>query len=375
VVLHRERGDVEAVEPLDDVVVEVVVTHLDTPEALARVAHPVDRRVDGEAVVVRGDLDPPGRPVEHRLVDAAVPERQLVGAEPEGTPEELVAEADAEVGQPRAQGGAQQLDVAVGCPGVARAVREEQGVGLQLEDLLGGDRLRQHVHVEAALGEEAERRGLHAEVEHGDRPDPFALRREAVGLGRRDRAREVEARHLGAAAHELELLARGEQRVGAREDAGAHGPGRADVAGDRTRVDAADADDARRREVVVEAPLRAEVRHDAGGVAHDEAGDPDLRGLHVLVVHARVADVRRGHEHDLSGVGGVGERLLVAGHAGREHGLAERAAASSVGASLVAGPVLEHEHGDVVADDGGLSHPRPHSPVPAAARRARRRCR
>ncbi len=138
VVLHAERGDVEAVEALDDVVVEVDVAHLDPPEALARVAHPIDGGVDREAVVVRGDLDAARGPVEHGLVDAPVTEGQLVGAESERAAEQLVAEADSEVGHVVAQHGAQQVDVTIGCLGVAGPVREEQRVGLDGEHVVGG---------------------------------------------------------------------------------------------------------------------------------------------------------------------------------------------------------------------------------------------
>ena len=55
----------------------------------------------------------------------------------------------------------------------------------------------------------------------------------------------------------------------------------------------------------------------------DVAGDPDPAALGVLVVDAGVADVRGRHDHDLPVVRRVGQRLLVAGHAGVEHRLAE----------------------------------------------------
>src|SRR4051812_20596096 len=90
VVLHGERRRVKAAQPLDDVVVEAGVAHLDTAEVGGR--HAVQRRVHGEAVVVRGDLDLAGGAVEHRLVDAAVPVAELVGAEAEGAAEDLAAE-------------------------------------------------------------------------------------------------------------------------------------------------------------------------------------------------------------------------------------------------------------------------------------------
>ena len=72
----------------------------------------VERGVDREAVVVRGDLDLAGGAVHHRLVDAAVAVVQLVGAEAERPAEELVAEADPEVGEPPLQRALQQLDLA-----------------------------------------------------------------------------------------------------------------------------------------------------------------------------------------------------------------------------------------------------------------------
>ena len=75
VVLHREGRDVEGAQALDDVVVEPDVADLDAAVAGRAVELAGDRRLDREAVVVRGDLDAAGGLVEHRLVDAAVPER------------------------------------------------------------------------------------------------------------------------------------------------------------------------------------------------------------------------------------------------------------------------------------------------------------
>jgi hypothetical protein len=63
---------------------------------------------------------------------------------------------------------------------------------------------------------------------------------------------------------------------------------------------------------------------DPRGLTHDVAGHPDATGLRVLVVDPGVADVRGGLDHDLPVVRRVGERLLVAGHAGGEDGFAER---------------------------------------------------
>ena len=101
---------------------------LDPP--VRRVDDLVERRVDGEAVVVRADLDPAGGAVLHRLVDAAVPELQLVGAEAERAAEHLVAEADAEQRHAARPAPARtRLDGVVGGRRVARAVGDEDPVG------------------------------------------------------------------------------------------------------------------------------------------------------------------------------------------------------------------------------------------------------
>src|SRR5690606_7799467 len=105
VVLNGEGGQVEAREAFDDLVVEADVGDDDAAVAgrvvpggapglvVGRLRHGGcagrvdDGGVDGEAVVVRGDLDLAGGAVEHGLVDAAVAVAELVGAVPEGAAE------------------------------------------------------------------------------------------------------------------------------------------------------------------------------------------------------------------------------------------------------------------------------------------------
>ena len=118
---------VAQLEPLDHVVVEADVA--DRRDAVRRLGRRVERGVDGEAVVVGGDLDLAGGAVHHRLVDAAVAVLELVGAEAERAAEELVAEADPEVGDAVGQRALQQLDLAGRRGRVAGAVGEEQPVG------------------------------------------------------------------------------------------------------------------------------------------------------------------------------------------------------------------------------------------------------
>ena len=98
-------------------------------------------------------------------------------------------------------------------------------------------------------------------------------------------------------------------------------------------------------QLVVERAPGAPVGGHARGVAYDVAGDPDPLGLGVLVVDAGVADVRGGHHDDLAVVRRVGEGLLVAGHAGGEHGLAEGLPHGPVGAAAEDPAVLQDEYG------------------------------
>ena len=96
-------------------------------------------------------------------------------------------------------------------------------------------------------------------------------------------------------------------------------------------------------QLVVEAAPRPPVAGHPGRVADDVAGHPDPRRLGILVVDAGVADVRCGHHHDLAVVRRVGERLLVAGHAGVEDRLAEGLALGAVALAAEGAAVLEDE--------------------------------
>ena len=112
------------------------------------------------------------------------------------------------------------------------------------------------------------------------------------------------------------------------EHPGLHRTQAAQVPHHRAGVDARDADDALPDEFVLQGSGGPPVRRPRRRVAHGVAGDPDLVAatLGVLVVPAGVADLRRGGDHDLAVIAGVGQRLLVARHAGGEHRLAERLA-------------------------------------------------
>ncbi len=96
----------------------------------------------------------------------------------------------------------------------------------------------------------------------------------------------------------------------------------------RAGVDARDPDDMLTDQLVLQRAGCAPVGGTWRGVAYRVAGDPDLVAatLRVLIVPAGVADLGRGRHHDLPVITGIGQRLLVAGHAGAEHGFAQRLA-------------------------------------------------
>lgn len=94
VVLHRESRSVQQPDPFHRAIVGAGVAYLGAPERcvelLARLTF------EGKTVVLRGDGNPPGRVVDDRNVDAAMPERHLVRRPPKCPAQQLVTEADAE---------------------------------------------------------------------------------------------------------------------------------------------------------------------------------------------------------------------------------------------------------------------------------------
>src|SRR5664279_6186417 len=168
----------------------------------------------------------------------------------------------------------------------------------------------------------------------------FADRVDTVGLGRGDLGRQVRAGHGRGRQHLLQQAVA--VAVDAR-DATPHGTPLAQVPGQRPGVDPADTDDAVGLELVVQRALRAPTGGSPCRVAHDVAGDPDAARLRVLIVYAGVADVRCGLHDNLAVVGRIGERLLIAGHAGGEDSLANCLAARPVGLTGERPSVLEHQ--------------------------------
>src|ERR1700749_2342844 len=102
--------------PLDATVVEIDVRDFDIRGKVFG--------LDGEAAVLRRDLDLAGVQVFDRLVAAAVPEAKLVCGRAKRATEQLMPEADAEDGDARAYELANLLDDRVHRGRVARPVRQ-----------------------------------------------------------------------------------------------------------------------------------------------------------------------------------------------------------------------------------------------------------
>ena len=171
---------------------------------------------------------------------------------------------------------------------------------------------------------------------------PFlaAMRRQDVAFLRRDLADVVVAHEAGCG---REAARDGVEPVVCRRDDGLHGAVVAQVAHERARVDALDGDDAAALEELGQRLRGTEVAGLIAHVAHDEALRVDLAPLHVLGVHAVVANLGVGHRDDLAGVGRVADDLLVAGQRGVEHELAEGLPFRAARVAMEDGSVFEQQ--------------------------------
>ena len=305
-VLYGEGVGVDGVEPLADPVVEVDVGDRG------------DRRhvVGGhrEVVVLAGDLDPAGGHLLHRMVGAVVSEGQLDRRAAEGRGQQLMAQADAEHGNRRAEQPGDDVRGCVDARWIPWSVGEEDAVGLAGQRFLGRGRRRHDVD-RSERGEVAQDRALDAIVVGDDAARRAVGSRHRVRLGRRDRGDEVDpvgARFgCGGGAHCLAVV-RGTE--GAR-----HRASRADQAGQPTRVDAGDPGDAVQPQQRVEVALGAPVGVPPGEIADHDASAEQTTGLEVGGVDPVVTDVRVGERDDLTGVARVGEHLLIAAEGRVEH--------------------------------------------------------
>ena len=130
VVLDAEEREVAVEQAFERLVVQVHVGEFDFA-LRERVG------IDGEIVVVGGDLDLAGVQLLDRMIAAVVSEFEFESLAAEGDAGQLVAQADAEDGLTSHEAADVVHGVGTGL-GVAGAVGEENTVGLEGEDVFGG---------------------------------------------------------------------------------------------------------------------------------------------------------------------------------------------------------------------------------------------
>ena len=258
VVLDAERGQVECDESLAHVVVEVDVADLDLAVRSGAVAVlgralTERRRVDREPVIVARDLDDSFATAEHRLVDPAVAERELVGAGAHRPAEQLRSQADAEHGHLTEQRGGRR-DGGPDGRRIARTVGDEQTVGLEGAHRVGARVRRQQVHLGPEAHEAGDHGPLHPEVERGDAQPDVTVGTHDARFTDADLADELAARHRRALTHQREQRVRVEDLAG---QPGTHRPVLADAARQAPGVDVLDGDDASVAQRIGQRALRA----------------------------------------------------------------------------------------------------------------------
>src|SRR6476661_10693641 len=96
-----------------------------------------------------------------------------------------------------------------------------------------------------------------------------------------------------------------------------------EMAGERSGIQAFDADNLRRLQVTMQALLASPIAVPFTRLLNHKAFSPNTGRLDVLRRDLIVADVRRGHGDDLSFIGRIGQDLLVTRHGRIEDHLAD----------------------------------------------------
>jgi hypothetical protein len=227
---------------------------------------------NGEAVVMRSDLHLASREIHHWLVDAAVPVSQLERAKAERSAEELIAEADAEVGDAGRQHRPEKRNLLIGRLRVARAVGKEHTVGVQRNDLVKCDRRRHNLNLKPPLSHSLRRHGLDAEVDRDYTEPRYGYRPHDVGASGTHFISKMRPHHRRL---RLDAL---QQRGCAGFDAGdtnPHCPLVPDVPSQGSSIDIAHSDDALGPKLGIEAAAGTPAGGDSRRIAHDVSGNPD----------------------------------------------------------------------------------------------------
>ena len=319
--------------------------------------------IHGEPVVLARDDDLPGTKIAHRMVRAMVPVRHLHGLRATRECEKLVAEADSEDGDVRSDDLANGVDRVITRVRITRAVRQEYTVRVHLKHFLRW-RLRRHQRYgTTAVGQQPQYVVLDSKVVGNDatsgrrgwgiatlrRPHAFPPRRRVAAA---DNLREIHAlksRKSTRASQCLSFIG-----VRSRQDTAPERTLLADQPRQAPRVDIGDRDNAPAPQEFRQRGRRPPTAGTQRQVPDHEPFRPDPAGLHVLRIGARVADVGVGERHDLTGVGWIGEDLLVAGHGGIENDFANSRASRSNGGAVKQTAVRHGQYRGISACQTGL---------------------
>ena len=244
--------------------------------------------------------------------------------------------------------------VAAGRRRVARTVGQEDPVRRHLEDSLGRTIGRHHRDLAVERGEAPQDVLLRPEVDRHHvvarvlEPAVAPARRPGgflpdIALGAGDLLCQVHALEPGPRARGLAHRVQVQRALGIVTDAAPGRPAVPDPAGQGPRVYAAQTD----QPVALEPGIEM-----LGGAPVGRLGDVQPKhqparegrgGLHVFPVGADIADMGKGEGDDLSGVGRIGQDLLVAGHRGVEADLADRLSRRADPEALEGRAVVQHQ--------------------------------
>lgn len=128
VILHRKDRQGPMMKPFQRLIIQVDVGRFHVRRK--------GGRIDGETMILRGDLNSSGPTIKHRLVGATMSKLQLESLAAEGLTQKLMAEANPEdwlLADELPNG----LDRVIERLGIAWAVRKEDAVWLASEDFIG----------------------------------------------------------------------------------------------------------------------------------------------------------------------------------------------------------------------------------------------
>src|SRR5579872_6584364 len=300
------------------------------------------RRIDGVAMVLRCDDHVAAAAIHNGLVASPVSVLELVGLRAERFGQELMSQADAEHGQIFMRYRvAQGSDDALQACRIAGAIAHHETVKAELVQMRACRVAGNLDDLRAAIGETPHDVLFRAAVQQADAERTAAfgvIARDGNGAHERrrvERFAEIPRERSGRISH---------RTLPDRQDR-PHRAGFAQARHERSRVDALDPAYPALVEPLRHGSLAAVVIRVAADAFEDRSRDADGAMLANRRIEAVIADQRITKNEDLPRIGRIGERLLVARHAGVEDRLALRGAFRTDAAAAIGGAVGEQQQG------------------------------